>query len=138
MPAPLVGLAVGAVARAVAKKAAKETVKKVADKAAKKVSTSIKVSPNVKVIPGKMSPTSVRASSVNEKLTSGANQAIKQNAAKTKGSSKSTSKAVKAANKKVSDKNSGIGGATVSAIIKRAEPARANRTRLGKSAFKSK
>jgi hypothetical protein len=60
--------------------------------------SSVKVSSNVKVIPGKMSPTSVRASSVNEKLTSGANQAIKQNAAKTKGSSKSASKALKDVN----------------------------------------
>jgi hypothetical protein len=94
MALPLVGLAVGAVARAAAKKAAKE----VAKKATKKASTSVKVSSNVKVIPGKMSPTSVRASSVNEKLTSGADQAIRQNAAKSKGSSKSAAKALKDVN----------------------------------------
>jgi hypothetical protein len=51
---------------------------------------------------------------------------------------KANARGLKAANKKVSDKNSGFGGPTVSAIIKRAEPARANRTRLGKNAFKSK
>jgi hypothetical protein len=98
MALPLVGLAVGAVARAAAKKAAQEAAKKAATKAAKKVRTSVKVSSNVKVIPGKMSPTSVRASSVNEKLMSGADKARSQNAAKSTGSSKSTSKALKNVN----------------------------------------
>jgi hypothetical protein len=104
MPAPLIGLAVGAAARLAAKKAAQEAAKKAAKKtatkAAKKIKTSIKVSPNVRVIPGKMSPTSVRASFVNEKFTSGANKARSQNAAtKSSSTERANKRALKAANK---------------------------------------
>ena len=129
---------------------------KAATKVAKKASTSVKVSSNVKVIPGKMSPTSVRAVFVNEKLMSGANKARNQNAAKSTGSSKSTSKALKnvnnpknspldsrgkpnvkalkAANKKVSKNNAGQTASKAKIdILKNAPPARANRTRGGKS-----
>jgi len=100
MVAPLVGFAIGAAARAVAKKVATDAAKKAAKKATAEVAkrSSVKVSSNVKVIPGKMSPTSVRASSVNEKLTSGANQARSQNTAK---AAKGNTRALKAANKNV-------------------------------------
>ena len=103
MLAPLVGLAIGAVPRAAAKKAAQEAAKKATKKAAAKVAerSSVKVSSNVKVIPGKMSPTSVRASSVNEKLTSGADKARSQNTAK---ATKGNARALKAANKDVAIK----------------------------------
>lgn len=57
--------------------------------------SSAKVSSNVKVVPGKMSPTSVRSSSVNEKLMSGADQARLQNEKKMA----EKAKALKAANK---------------------------------------
>lgn len=109
---------------------------------------SAKVSSNVKVIPGKMSPTSVRSSSVNEKLMSGADQARRQNAAKTAGSAKSTARALKAVN---TPKNSAMdprGKANVKALkaankptkgkvdatrgsVYKGTPARPNRLRLG-------
>ena len=101
MPVPAIIAGAAAVAgRLAAKKAAQEAAKKVAKKTATEVAkrSSVKVSSNVKVIPGKMSPTSVRASSVNEKLMSGADKARSQNAAKSTGSSKSTSKALKNVN----------------------------------------
>jgi hypothetical protein len=107
MVAPLVGLAVGAAARLVAKKAAQEAAKKAAKKAAAKVAerSSVKVSSNVKVIPGKMSPTSVRASSVNEKLISGADKARSQNATtKSSSTARANKRAVKSANKNVAIK----------------------------------
>jgi hypothetical protein len=53
--------------------------KKTTDKMPKPPRGEIKVSPNVKVIPGKMGQ-SVRASSVNEKLASGADKAKAENA----------------------------------------------------------
>lgn len=106
MVLPLVGIAAGVAARAVAKKVAGKAVKKAAAKVAQR--SSVKVSSNVKVIPGKMSPTSVRASSINEKLTSGADKARSQNAAKLTGLSKAEAKAnargLKAANKNVAIK----------------------------------
>ena len=105
MPVPAIIAGAAAVAgRLAAKKVAQEAAKKVAKKAATEVAkrSSVKVSSNVKVIPGKMSPTSVRASSVNEKLTSGADKARSQNAAKS--GAKANARALKAANKNVAIK----------------------------------
>jgi hypothetical protein len=108
MPVPAIIAGAAAVAgRLAAKKAAQEVAKKAAKKAAAKVAerSSVKISSNVKVIPGKMSPTSVRASSVNEKLTSGANQARSQNATtKSSSTANANKRALKAANKDVAIK----------------------------------
>ena len=52
---------------------------------------------------------------------------------------KATARGLKAANKSVSKKNAGQTASKLKTdVIKNATPARANRTRLGKSAFKSK
>lgn len=66
-------------------------------------------------------------------------KAIKKVNAKTaKTEAKANARGLKAANKPVSKNNAGVGGPKMEAILKRATPARTNRTRLGKSAFKSK
>jgi hypothetical protein len=108
MPVPAIIAGAAAVAgRLAAKKVAQEAAKKAAKKAAAKVAerSSVKVSSNVKVIPGKMSPTSVRASSVNEKLISGADKARSQNATtKSSSTARANKRAVKSANKNVAIK----------------------------------
>jgi hypothetical protein len=76
-------------------------------------------------------------------IRGGAVQVINQNARLTTGLSKAEVKAnargLKAANKKVSKKNAGQNASKMKIdIIKNATPERANRTRLGKSALKSK
>jgi hypothetical protein len=56
-----------------------------------------------------------------------------------KAEAKANARGLKAANKPVSKNNAGqTAGKLKVNILKRATPARANRTRLGKSAFKSK
>ena len=47
-------------------------------------------------------------------------------------------RALKAANKPVSKNNRNVGGPVLTGILKRSEPARANRTRLGNTTKKSK
>jgi hypothetical protein len=75
--------------------------------------------------------------------TSGVKQAQKENERLvkplTKAEIKANARGLKAANKKVSKKNAGQNASKMKIdIIKNATPARANRTRLGKSALKSK
>jgi hypothetical protein len=151
MPNPIVG-----VAKVVAKKFAKDAAKKSVGKIVKgsDVAKAIKkpfsvpsnahpklhdkVSSRVKTVPS----AAMKKSNAPFSSTSGAKQAKAENArltAKaTKAEAKANARGLKAANKKVSKKNAGVGGSTMEGILKRATPARANRTRLGKSAFKSK
>lgn len=60
-------------------------------------------------------------------------------ASKPSASTKANARGLKAANKKVSKNNAGQNASKLKVdILKNATPARANRTRLGKNAFKSK
>ena len=55
-----------------------------------------------------------------------------------KAEAKANARGLKAANKPVSKNNRNVGGPVLTGIIKRSEPARANRTRLGNTTKKSK
>jgi hypothetical protein len=155
MPAPLVGAAAAAAARLVAKKLASNAAKKSRDKISKSTASTpkgklmipsnahpklhSKVSKNVSTKP------SAEMKKSNSKFypTSGVKQAQKENErlAKplTKAEIKANARGLKAANKPVSKKNAGQNASKMKTdIIKNATPARANRTRLGKSALKSK
>jgi hypothetical protein len=55
-----------------------------------------------------------------------------------KAEAKANARGLKAANKPVSKNNRNVGGPVLTGILKRSEPARANRTRLGKTTKKSK
>ena len=90
-------------------------MKKSENKMPKPPRGEVKVSPNVKVIPGRMGQ-SVRASSVNEKLTSGADKARAENARKTTGSAKSTAKALKNVNNPKKSSTDPRGKANVKAL----------------------
>jgi len=116
-------------------------VKKSASKKPTAQRESIPVSKNVKVVPGKMSPWSTRFSSVNEKQTSGADQARAQNAAKTKTTTakakatetKANARALKAANKPLSKGNAKapFKGGDSKNVLANAKPANPNVVRGG-------
>lgn len=157
MVLPLVGVAAGIAARAAAKKAAQTVAKKA-------VSKNVKVKPAAKNKPNPPSaaklmmkemrsergesrkasiqiknlPKRSNAATQPSNWGSGAEK-VKINSSvksQTADQARSNAKALKAANKPVSKNNRDVGGPLMRDILKRATPARANRTRSGNPAKK--
>ncbi len=148
MPAPLIGLIVGGAARAVAKKAATTAAKKASEKIA---SNSVKVvasnsSRRTSFNQGSLMRTTDAATGAAARKGAarlgvtgkkGVQPPVKINSAKKSApSTKANARGLKAANKPVSKNNRNVGGPVLTGILKRSEPARANRTRLGNTTKK--